>query len=121
MKCKFYSLLLLLLFFDHLYGQDCSTLSFTYTTSESRCVATGSITVNVTGGSGNYNFKAVGPVSTPVTSSNIITGLGPGYYTVAVTDLNTGCTKQQNNIYVSGSYADPRFQLTKTDATCSGK
>jgi hypothetical protein len=59
-------------------------------------------------------------VSTPVTSSNIITGLGPGYYTVAVTDLNTGCTKQQNNIYVSGSYADPRFQLTKTDATCSG-
>lgn len=120
MKCKFYSLLLLLLFFDHVHGQDCSTLSFTYTTSESRCVATGSITVNVTGGSGNYNYKAVGPVNTPVTSSNIITGLGPGYYTVAVTDLNTGCTKQQSNIYVNGSYADPRFQLTKTDATCAG-
>lgn len=120
MKCKFYSLLLLLLFFDHVYAQDCSTLSFTYTTSESRCVATGSITVNVTGGSGNYNFKAVGPVNTPVTSSNIITGLGPGYYTVVVTDLNTGCMKQQTNIYVSGSYADPRFQLTKADATCAG-
>src|SRR5690349_17315908 len=98
MKCKFYSFLILLLFFDQLYGQDCSTLSFTYTTSESRCVATGSITVNVTGGSGNYNYKAVGPVNTPVTSSNIITGLGPGTYGVIVTDLNTGCSKQVNNI-----------------------
>jgi hypothetical protein len=120
MKCKFYSFFLLLLFFDHIYGQDCSSLAFTYTTSESRCVATGSITLNVTGGSGNYNFKAIGPVSTPITSSNIITGLGPGYYSVLVKDLNTGCTKQQDSIYVNGSYADPRFQLIKTDVTCAG-
>jgi hypothetical protein len=120
MKFKFYPFLLLLLFFNYLHGQDCSGLTFTYTTAESRCVATGSITVNVTGGSGNYNYKAIGPVTTPVTSSNIITGLGPGNYSVIVTDLNTGCTRQQDNIYVNGSYADPRFQLTKTDATCAG-
>lgn len=120
MKSEFCFLFLLLFFFDQIYGQDCSSLTFTYTTAESRCVATGSITVNVTGGSGNYNYEAVGPVTTPITSSNIITGLAPGYYSVLVKDLNSGCTTQQDSIYVNGSYADPRFQLTKTDATCAG-
>jgi hypothetical protein len=120
MKCKFYLFFLLLLFFDKSYSQDCSTLAFSYTTSESRCVATGSITVNVTGGSGNYNFKATGPVTTPLTSSNIITGLAPGFYSVFVKDLNTGCIKQKDSIYINGSYSDPRFQLTKTDASCAG-
>jgi hypothetical protein len=120
MNRKLYAFLLLLLFFDRLQGQDCSTLSFTYATSESRCVATGSITVNVSGGSGDYNYKAIGPVTTPVTSSNIITGLAPGYYGVLVTDLSTGCTKQIDSIYVAGSYSDPRFQLIKTDASCLG-
>lgn len=120
MKCKFYSLLLLLLFFDYAKGQDCSSLSFSCTASESRCVATGSITVNVTGGSGNYNYKAIGPITTPITSSNVITGLAPGYYSVLVNDLTNGCTQQQDSIYVAGSYNDPRFQLTKTDASCTG-
>lgn len=120
MKAKFYAFLLSLLFFDCVYGQDCSSLAFTYTTAESRCVATGSITVNVTGGSGNYNYKATGPITTPVTSSTVITGLAPGYYSVLVTDLNTNCTKQLDSIYVAGSYSDPRFQLTKTDASCAG-
>lgn len=121
MKGKFYPFfLLLLLFFDHAYSQDCSSLSFTYITAESRCVATGSITVNVAGGSGSYNYKAIGPVTTPVTSSNSITGLAPGYYSVLVTDLTTNCTKQLDSIYVAGSYNDPRFQLTKTDASCAG-
>jgi hypothetical protein len=118
MKFKFYALAALIFLLTHSYAQDCSSLSFTYTTSESRCVATGFITVNVSGGSGNYNFKAVGPITTPVTSSNIITGLPPGYYTVYLNDLNTGCSKQQDSIYVSGSYSDPRFQLVKTDASC---
>lgn len=120
MKFKFYLLPLLLFLFIHSNAQNCSGFSFTYTTSESRCVATGSITVNVTGGSGNYNFKATGPVTTPVTSSNVITGLAPGYYTVWAKDLTSGCTKQIDSIYVNGSYSDPRFQLTKTDASCAG-
>jgi hypothetical protein len=120
MKFKFYAFFLLLLLFDLAYGQDCSSLSFTYSTAESRCVATGSITVNVSGGSGNYNYKAIGPVTTPVTSSNIITGLAPGYYSVLVTDLTTTCSKQIDSIYVNGSYSDPRFQLTKSDASCAG-
>lgn len=120
MNYKFCTLFFFILFFQRLYGQDCSSLAFTYTTAESRCVATGSITVNVTGGSGNYNYKAVGPVTTPVTSSNIMTGLALGYYTVYVNDINTGCIRQQDSIYVKGSYSDPRFQLTKTDASCAG-
>jgi ribosomal protein S27E len=120
MKVKFYLISLLLSFFTYCKAQDCSSLSFTYSASESRCVATGSITVNVTGGSGNYNFRAVGPISTPLTSSNIITGLPPGYYTVSVNDLNSSCIVQQDSIFIAGSYNDPRFQLTKTNATCAG-
>ena len=120
MKFKIYSLPLLLFLCVRATAQDCSNLSFSYTSSESRCVATGSITVNVSGGSGDYNYRAVGPLTTPVTSSNIITGLAPGYYTVFVQDLITGCSRQADSVYVSGSYSDPRFQLTKTDATCAG-
>jgi len=82
-------------------------------------VATGSIKVNVTGGSGSYNYKAVGPIITPSTSSNIITGLAPGNYSIIVKDMVTGCVKQIDNVNVLGNYSDPRFQLTKTDASCA--
>lgn len=120
MKFKFYLLPLILFLSNQAIAQSCSSLTLSYTTAESRCVATGSITVNVSGGSGNYNFKAAGTITTPVTSSNQITGLPPGYYTVFVKDLNTNCTKQLDSVQVTGSYSDPRFQLVKTDATCSG-
>ncbi|MGZ3937988.1 MAG: T9SS type A sorting domain-containing protein [Flavisolibacter sp.] len=120
MKRNFYLLPLLLFLFTYCKGQDCSSLSFTYSATESRCVATGSITVTVNGGSGNYNFKAIGPITTPLTSSNIITGLPPGYYSVVVRDLNSNCTVQQDSIFIDGSYNDPRFQLTKVNATCAG-
>jgi len=120
MKVKFYLASCLLLLFIRGLGQDCSSLALTYTTTESRCVSTGSITVNVTGGSGNYNYKATGTVTTPTTSSNIITGLPAGTYSIQVKDLVSGCTLQVDNVTVVGSYSDPRFQLTKTDATCAG-
>src|SRR5437762_4542292 len=100
MKVKFYFIPILLLLFSAVKAQDCSTLSFTYTTSESRCVATGSITVTATGGSGSYNYKAVGPVNTPITSSNIITGLSTGYYHVIVKDMVTGCVKELDSAFV---------------------
>lgn len=120
MKFKFYLLPLLLFYFVQSKAQDCSALSFTYSVTESRCVATGSILITTTGGSGNYNFKAVGPISTPLTSSNNITGLPTGYYTLFVKDLTTGCTKEIDSAFVPGSYSDPRFQLTKTDVGCAG-
>ena len=48
----------------------------------------------------------------------MITGLLPGTYTVTVKDLVGNCTKDQFNVVITGSYADPRFSLTKTDETC---
>ena len=93
-----------------LHAQECTALNFTYATSESRCMATGSVTVAVTGGSGNYNYKVTGPVSTTFTSSNNITGLEPGTYELTVKDVNTGCEKKEN-ITISGSYADLPISL----------
>src|SRR5918993_3828186 len=117
---KIYLLPFLFFFSIVSIAQPCTNLNFTYTSTESRCVATGTITVNVTGGSGNYNYKATGPVTTPSTSSNVISGLAPGLYTILVKDMTTGCSKQINNVQIQGNYADPRFQLVKTDAGCSG-
>src|SRR3982751_2209381 len=105
MKVKFYLASSLLLLFIRGISQDCSSLALTYTTTESRCVSTGSITVNVTGGSGNYNYKATGFVSTPTTSSNVITGLPAGNYNILVKDLVTGCSLEVNNVNVTGSYS----------------
>ncbi|HEU4472797.1 MAG TPA: T9SS type A sorting domain-containing protein [Flavisolibacter sp.] len=120
MKVKFYLLPLILFLFQKVTAQDCSSLSVSYTSLESRCAATGSIQVTVNGGSGNYNYKAIGPVVTPTTSSSNITGLQAGYYTIQVKDLATGCTVEVDSVQVAGDYSDPRFQLTKTDPGCSG-
>lgn len=119
---KFFLLFIVTLVLPAFYAgaQDCSALQFTCTAFESRCMSTGSITVAATGGSGNYNYKVTGALTTPFTSSSIITGLKPGSYTVIVKDVATGCVTQQANVVVTGSYSDPRFQLTKTDVTCVG-
>jgi hypothetical protein len=97
---------------------DCSGFSATYTTKESRCASTGSITITPSGGSGNYSYKVLAPISLPITSTSTITGLAPGSYTVQVKDMESGCTLIQDNLVVSGSYSDPRFQLQKTDLSC---
>jgi hypothetical protein len=100
------------------HSQDCSTLSFTSAATESRCIATGSIKVTITGGSGNYNVKVEGPVTTAYTSSTTITGLSAGSYTVTVKDITFDCTASKFNVIVPGSYGEPRFLLSKTDVTC---
>src|SRR5688572_28845511 len=79
-------------------SQTCPSLSFTYISSESRCTSTGSITVTVTSGAGNYNYKVTGPVSTPFTSSNVITGLQPGTYQLTVRDVNNNCENSETII-----------------------
>jgi hypothetical protein len=118
------SIFLPLLFFtfslNNAFGQTCPSLSFTYTTTESRCTSTGAISITVTSGAGNYNYKVIGPVTTPFTSSNVITGLQPGIYQIVVRDVNNNCENTQNDVVVEGSYADPRFLLNKTDASCLG-
>lgn len=99
------------------FGQ-CGSLSAGATPYESRCTATGSIKVNTTGGSGNYKYKATGPVNTNFTSTDSITGLPAGNYTVTVTDINTNCSITIPNMIVPGTYQDPRFTLNKVDVSC---
>ncbi|ULQ58007.1 T9SS type A sorting domain-containing protein [Flavihumibacter rivuli] len=115
-----YTLFVFLLFtFSYSFGQPCSSLLITSAVpSESRCMATGTIQVQASGGTGNYNYKVDGPVSTPFTSSSLITGLSAGVYSVTVRDVTTGCEVRQDNISVTGSYTDPRFALSKSDVTC---
>jgi len=117
-----YSILILFscLCLNKALSQTCPSLTFTYISSESRCTSTGSITVTVTSGAGNYNYKVIGPISTPFTSSNVITGLLPGNYQLVVRDINNNCENTQANVVVQGSYADPRFLLNSTDVTCAG-
>jgi len=117
---KLYIFFLSILVTFELKAQDCSLLQFTSASTESRCFATGSITVNASGGSGSYNYRVIGPVTKPFTSSNIITGLQSGYYKVIVKDINTNCTKEKDSVYVPSTYQDPRFQLAKQNVTCLG-
>jgi len=84
-------------------------------------MATGEITVSVSGGVGPFNYEVSGPVSPPPTSSNVITGLPPGTYTVTVRDIGqSGCQVSQSGVVVSGSYAAPSYTLTHTNTTCAG-
>jgi len=100
------------------FGQDCTTLNATWQTTASRCTATGTINITASGGSGNYNYKASGPVATSFTSANLITGLPPGTYTITVKDVVSGCSVDKANVVIGGNYSDPRFQLNFTDVTC---
>ncbi len=123
MKTTFTPTLLLLSLFSFLFAikgtaQSCSNISINYTSSESRCISTGSITITATGGSGDYNYKVEGPVTKAFTSSNIITGLEPGTYKITVKDLTQNCETSLNNAVVAGSYQNPSFQLLKTDVSC---
>ncbi len=99
-------------------SQPCLLLDATYITYESRCAATGSIKVNAFGGSGIYKYKTTGPVTTNFTTSDSITGLSAGIYTLIVNDVVTNCTISKFNIVVAGIYQDPRFTLSRVDVSC---
>ncbi|MBS1974575.1 MAG: hypothetical protein JST13_09505, partial [Bacteroidetes bacterium] len=100
-------------------AQSSCLLSASATTIASACKATGKITINAQNGSGNYNYTISGPNYNSTTSSNIISGLGPGTYSVLVNDIVNNCSVQVNNIIVGGNYQDPRFTLAETDVTCT--
>lgn len=120
MKTKLYPLILLLFLSVYASAQFCNGIQITYTAFESRCVSTGALKVEVSGGSGLYNYQVNGPVSTPFTSSAMITGLQPGNYQIVVKDLMFNCTRTLDSAYVPGDYSDPRFQLDKTNVSCRG-
>ncbi len=120
---KFYLFILLSVCFCSIFpktsqSQSCSLLNATFTTYESRCAATGSIKVNVTGGSGAYKYKTIGPVNTNFTTLDSITGLSAGNYMVIISDIVTNCTFTETDVIVAGSYEDPRFTLTHVDVSC---
>lgn len=99
-------------------GQTCGSLTATQLSYESRCTATGSIKVFASGGSGSYKYKVNGPVNTNFTSSDSVTGLAAGVYSVIVNDIVTNCTFVKNNVTVLGNYKDPRFSMAGFDVTC---
>ena len=104
---------------NQISAQDCSGLTATYTSTESRCTATGTLQVNASGGSGTYNYRVSGTTSSDFTSSSSISGLPPGTYSVTVKDIVSGCTYEIDHVIVGGSYTDPRFGITETDVTCT--
>ncbi|HVM90183.1 MAG TPA: T9SS type A sorting domain-containing protein [Puia sp.] len=101
-------------------AQSSCTLTATASTTASACKATGVITVTAQNGSGNYNYTITGTNYNSTTSSNVISGLQAGIYTVVVQDIVNNCSVQLNNITVGGNYQDPRFILTETNVTCNG-
>lgn len=119
---KLYPVLILMLLVGNLLSPEvsgqCGSLAASATPYESRCMATGSIKVTASGGTGNYKYKATGPVVTNFTSTDSITGLTPGIYSVTLTDITTNCTITLSNIVVPGTYQDPRFTLNKEDVSC---
>ncbi len=104
--------------YNFLYAQNCALLNATFTTYESRCAATGAIKIAATGGSGSYKYKASGPVNTNFTSTDSITGLSAGSYSIVIIDVISNCSLTVPAVLIPGSYIDPRFTLEKTDVTC---
>ena len=99
-------------------GKCCAALTADYVTTESRCEATGTVQINAKGGSGNYQYKVTGPVSTPYTSSSLISGLSAGRYLVTVKDIVTNCEYAKDSIAIDGDYVAPSFTMNSTDVTC---
>ena len=89
------------------------------TATESRCQASGTATVSVSGGSTPYTYSIIaGPALLPPQSSNIFQSLAPGTYTVQVTDnCNTSITR---NVTIAGTYATPTLNITSQAPSCPG-
>lgn len=89
-----------------------TTLTISSQVTQSSCSSnTGSITVNVTGGTGVYTYVWLPAGNTPTVSN-----LSPGSYTLTVSDGN--CSKSQ--IFTIQSINAPVITSTKKDISCSG-
>lgn len=100
------------------FGQNCTTLQVSFQTFESRCAATGAIKITTSGGSGSYKYRLTGPVNVNFTSTDSITGLAAGTYTVYIDDIDTECELVKTGVIVPGNYADPRFTLSTVSVSC---
>lgn len=90
-----------------------TTLTISSQVTQSSCSSsTGSVTVNVSGGTGGpYTYTWLPAGSTPTVSN-----LAPGSYTLTVSDGN--CSKTQ--IFTIQSINSPVITSTKKDISCSG-
>lgn len=91
-----------------------ATTNFTITpnVTQSSCSSnTGSISVNVTGGTGVYTYTWLPAGNTPS-----LTNLAPGNYTLTVSDGN--CSQTQ--VFAINSINGPVITATQTNQTCSG-
>jgi len=87
--------------------------------TESRCLASGTATVSVSGGSTPYTYSIIaGPATAAAQSSNVLQSLAPGTYTLRVTDnCNTSVT---GNFTISGTYTIPAPTFTTQSPSCPG-
>lgn len=87
--------------------------------TESRCEATGTITVNGAQGSSLlYDFVSY-PVDysyTGPSASNVITALNPGNYTLRVLDGGSNCFTDYS-VTVPGTYVQPLYSPTAVDVS----
>ena len=105
------------------FGQTLSVSS-----TESRCINSGTITVTFNSGTPSYSFRIYdGPngdmaPNYPITqissaNTNVFYDLIPGKYYIQVTDQNTTL---YDSAVVEGNYSEPLFSLEGTDVTCPG-
>ncbi|MCW8898703.1 MAG: gliding motility-associated C-terminal domain-containing protein [Flavobacteriales bacterium] len=81
------------------------------------CTAnTGSITVNINGGSGTYGYSWN---TTPTQTTQTISNLGPGSYMVTVTDSVSGCTKDTTFVVTNGSSLQATID-SSFNVSCNG-
>ncbi len=89
-----------------------TTLTISSQVTPSSCSSnTGSVTVNVSGGTGVYTYTWL-----PSGSTATVTNLAPGSYTLTVSDGN--CSQTQ--VYSIVSMNAPTISSTKKDISCSG-
>ena len=117
-KLSLFSLLMVMLFSKMAQAQ-CGSGATTDVT-ESRCEATGTITVNNASGTGPFSYDFVSYPGdyayTGPSSSNLITALSPGNYVLRVTDLGGGCFTDYN-VSVPGTYVQPLYNPTAVDVS----
>ena len=91
----------------------------TITPAESRCQASGTATVSVSGGSAPYTYSIIaGPNTAPAQSSNVLQSLQVGTYTAQVTDnCNTSVTA---SFTIAGTYTVPVPTFTTQSTSCPG-
>ncbi len=97
-------------------GPPCCNLAISASTASPTCGASnGSITINVTTGSGNYTYAWTGGVS----ATNTLTNIGAGTYSVTVTDVTQGCNRD-TTITLSSANAPTISNIASTAETCLG-